>query len=95
MENTLKIWSTELSRRSILQSAAYVAGAIPVLATVVSVNEAAAAGMPQSAVAYRPTPNGEKRCDNCALFQAPNACRNVQGTISPQGWCRIYVKKSA
>jgi len=26
---------------------------------------------------------------------APGSCKLVAGDISPNGWCRLYVKKSA
>jgi hypothetical protein len=47
----------------------------------------------KSAVAYQAGPKGDQRCSNCTLFQAPNACLNVEGVVSPSGWCNIWVKK--
>jgi hypothetical protein len=47
----------------------------------------------KSSVSYQASPKGDQRCSNCALFQAPNACQNVEGVISPSGWCSIWVKK--
>ena len=35
-------------------------------------------------------PEGDKRCEKCAQFQAPNGCKMVDGTINPQGYCRIF-----
>jgi hypothetical protein len=29
------------------------------------------------------------------LFEAPNSCKTVEGTISPEGWCMVYAKKPA
>jgi len=55
----------------------------------------AAAKMPQKAVKYQDTPKGDQRCDNCSLFEAPNSCKTVEGTISPEGWCMVYAKKQA
>jgi len=45
----------------------------------------------QQAVAYQDHPDGDKRCDKCVQFQPPNACKIVQGTVSPQGSCRFFV----
>lgn len=53
------------------------------------------AKMSQQAAKYQETPKGDQRCDNCVLFEAPSSCKSVDGTISPQGWCMIYVKKKA
>ena len=53
----------------------------------------AQAKVSKSAVAYQDTPKGAQQCDNCALFQAPNACKNVSGDIAAKGWCKIYAKK--
>ena len=49
--------------------------------------------LPQAAVSYRPKPNGEKKCSTCALFEPPNACKNVAGDISPDGWCLLWRAK--
>jgi hypothetical protein len=43
------------------------------------------------AVNYQDHPDGDKRCDRCVQFQPPDACKVVDGTISPQGSCRIFV----
>lgn len=46
----------------------------------------------QSAVTYQQTPKGEQRCSNCKQFQPPNACKLIDGSISPQGWCQLWAK---
>lgn len=80
-----------LSRRTIVvRSLACAAGAAAFLVTV----RHAAAKMAQKAVAYQDTPKDDQRCDNCSLFQAPNACTLVDGDISPSGWCKFWVKKA-
>jgi hypothetical protein len=43
------------------------------------------------AVAYQDHPDGDKRCEKCAQFQAPDGCKMVEGAISPQGSCRIFM----
>ena len=82
-----------LTRRGALQTLASVAGAAGFVD--LSVTQAKAAKMAQKAVAYQDTPNGDKRCDGCSLFEAPNACKSIDGTINPAGWCRIWVKKAS
>jgi hypothetical protein len=39
---------------------------------------------------YQGTPNGIYSCATCTLFVAPNACKVVEGEVSPDGWCRAY-----
>ena len=41
-------------------------------------------------VGYQDTPKGNQNCAGCELFLAPNACKNVDGDVSPQGWCKIW-----
>jgi hypothetical protein len=45
----------------------------------------------QKAVAYQDHPEGDKRCDKCIQFQPPNACKMVDGSISPNGYCQLFV----
>jgi hypothetical protein len=42
-------------------------------------------------VNYQDHPDGDKRCDKCTQFQPPDACKVVDGSISPQGSCRIFI----
>ena len=81
----------KVSRRLVLlQGAGCAAGVATILVT--NANSAKAAKLPPTAVSYRATPNGDKQCSNCKLFEPPNACSKVDGEISPQGWCSIYQK---
>ena len=76
-----------VSRRTILIAAA---GAAPLLALTSGEAEAKIA---QSAVKYQTTPKDGHQCDGCVQFVAPNSCKLVEGTISPTGWCLLWVKK--
>jgi hypothetical protein len=78
-----------MSRRTVLLAAA---GAAPLLA--LGTTGAEAAKLAQKAVRYQDSPKEGKRCDGCNLFVAPNACKSVEGTISPSGWCALWVKKA-
>ncbi len=49
-----------------------------------------AAKASKGSVAYRDSPNGDKNCAGCKLFISPNACKSVEGQISPNGWCKIW-----
>jgi hypothetical protein len=77
-----------VSRRRVLTIAAGAAGA-----SIAGVSVAhAQAKTPQKTVKYQDTPKGDQRCENCKQFEPPSACKVVDGTISPQGWCLVYVK---
>jgi anaerobic selenocysteine-containing dehydrogenase len=83
--------SGRVSRRDFLFVAAVGAGAAAAPAFWSSAADAAK--MSPKAMAYRPNPNGSQRCENCANFQPPTACKVVDGTISPTGWCILYRSK--
>ena len=83
--------SARLSRRSLLGGAVGavgIFGAPPNLAT-------AQPKISKVAVNYQDHPDGDKRCDKCVQFQPPDACKVVEGSISPQGSCRIFMLKHA
>jgi len=56
---------------------------------------AAAPQVTQEAAGYQPQPNGDQRCAFCVHFRAPASCELVQGTIVPNGWCKLYRPKSS
>jgi len=86
MAKIRKTWS----RRHLLQEAACAGGAAVILMRFIS--PAMAGKIPQAAVGYQGSPKGNQSCANCRLFEAPTACRSVDGTVSASGWCKIYVK---
>ena len=78
-----------VSRRCFLRSSAALVGAAGLAA--VTAREASAKIAP-NLVGYKDSPEGSKRCDNCKLFVTPNACKSVDGVISPSGWCKMWIK---
>ncbi len=48
----------------------------------------------QAQVQYQTMPKDGQECDKCVNWEAPNACKIVAGTISPQGWCIAFAPKS-
>ncbi len=82
-------YGKKVSRRTLLIGAA---GALPLIA--LGATAAKAAKMAQTAVRSQQTPTDGKQCSGCNLFVAPNACKTVDGTISPTGWCALWVKKA-
>ena len=82
--------SARLSRRALVQYAVAAAGGLTVCYAP-SQPAAAAPKISKQAVAYQDHPDGDKRCERCGQFQPPDACKMVEGPISPQGFCRIFV----
>jgi hypothetical protein len=82
--------SAPLCRRALLKYAVYTASGVAICCA--PPNPAAAAPkISKKAVAYQDHPDGDKRCEKCAQFQPPDACKMVEGPISPEGSCRIFV----
>lgn len=78
------------SRRAFCNAAISGFGVATIFA--VAAKDAFAGKMAQKSVSYQSTPKGPLRCDNCKLWEAPNACKSVEGVIAPSGWCTIYRK---
>ena len=47
----------------------------------------------KDAVKYQESPKDGQKCADCNFFQAPGSCTVVDGTISPNGWCRHFKRK--
>ena len=83
--------SAKVSRRSVLlHGVACATGVATIL--VANANYAKANPLPKTAVNYQDAPKGDRQCSGCSLFVAPNACKNVVGEISPNGWCVLWRK---
>jgi hypothetical protein len=91
IETGARLLSAQLSRRRLMRSAACAAGATAMFGA--SAQVALAAKVPQKAVLYQDTPKGDHSCANCQLFEPPDACKNVEGPVKPEGWCSIWVPK--
>jgi len=90
-----KYSALDISRRRLIGGAALFAGAAGALLTGLAASPAAAgAKLSQKAAGYRNKPMGKTQCDNCAVWQAPGACKLVDGPLSPSGWCNLYNAKS-
>lgn len=49
----------------------------------------------QASVQYQNQPKGDQKCSGCMHFIADsNTCKLVDGQISPDGWCILWVKKA-
>ena len=92
-----------ISRRHLFHTTAILAGTVA-SAAVVPIALAQSAQPDQSsegsqvtkqAAQYQDQPNGQQQCSLCANFQAPSACAVVSGTVSPNGWCKLFKAKGS
>lgn len=83
--------TVKLSRRLVLKSTVVLAGAA--CAASLASRTRAQQKAPKEAMKYQDHPNGEQKCSNCLQFVAPDACKVVDGKISPDGYCIAWVKK--
>jgi secreted PhoX family phosphatase len=81
-----------LSRRTLLSGAAFAASAAAV--GLMPLRARAQQKVAQSAAQYQASPKNGQQCSTCSHFQAPSSCQVVDGSISPNGWCALYTKKS-
>jgi hypothetical protein len=75
------------SRRKVV--GAVVKGVSAGLLLGISRTQASEKMTPQQAQ-YQGTPNGMFSCEVCTLFEAPNACKVVEGEVSKDGWCKAF-----
>ena len=83
------------SRRQLIFNIAVGAGVVG--ATTLFTRTAAVAApakLSQADSGYQNHPNGAQRCELCANWQGPTACKVVAGNISASGWCSLYARKS-
>jgi hypothetical protein len=80
------------TRRQVLGNAFALTGGALALLCMASPAQAKIA---QSNAGYQTQPKGGQKCAGCALFKAPDSCNIVDGTISPDGWCRLYTPKAS
>ena len=48
----------------------------------------------KNVVQYQDKPKGDQKCSGCVNFLPPNACKIVEGTINPNGWCIAFAPKA-
>ena len=78
-----------ISRRKVLGGAAVAVGVGAGL-----MSTAASAKTAQKDAQYQTSPKNNQMCSACMQFQAPNACKLVEGNISPNGWCILFTPKA-
>ena len=84
----------KLSRRSVLRGAALLTSAA-LTASMMSSKEAfAQQKASKEAMKYQDKPSGDKQCSNCLNFIPSISCAIVEGTVSPNGYCLAWAKKT-
>ena len=81
------------SRRVVMRSALAVGCSLwmPIALSATATGEK----VPQASVQYQPKPKGDQKCASCMNFIAGSStCKLVEGQVSPQGWCSLWVKKA-
>lgn len=81
-----------ISRRIAIAGTAAAVGAV--VAGGAATRALAQTKIKQADAKYQDHPNGNQQCDGCIQFQAPNACKIVDGNIDPKGWCQFFGAKS-
>lgn len=80
-----------VSRRGALKLAVALAGAALLPA---GRSAAADSKLPKAEANYQDQPKNSQRCSACTHFIPPGQCRLVEGSISPNGWCRFFSPKA-
>ena len=81
-----------VSRRVVITGTAVAVGAVAAGAAVTRAS--AQQKISQVDAKYVDHPNNNQQCDGCIQFQAPNACKIVDGNINPKGWCQFFGAKT-
>ena len=88
----------EISRRQMLKNLRLAGAAGGAVALGLSGGSSAADNSSQlrkQDVRYQDQPKGDQRCSGCKNFVGPSACRVVQGSVNPDGWCLLFQAKTA
>jgi hypothetical protein len=80
---------SRMNRRTVLIA---MAGAAPLM---VLASTDAQAKLAQATVGYQADPKDGKQCSDCNFYIDPGACKQVDGTISPTGYCKLFNKKAS
>lgn len=84
-----------LSRRNVLRGATLLAGGAALVAGALAPASAQSGKMSQKAAEYQDGPKNGQKCQDCSFYVQPQACKLVDGTISPVGWCKFFAKKAS
>ncbi len=80
------------SRRDMLRTGMMIAAGVTG-AAIASTARAEDEKIAQELVQYQNEPKDGQKCNMCAQWVDPNACKIVAGKISPNGYCVAYAPK--
>lgn len=83
-----------VSRRDFLNITAVAGGALVAAGASARASAAPQKKFSQQQAHYQPVPKSGQRCQTCSLWQPPTNCVQVDGQISPAGWCILYQPKN-
>lgn len=87
---------TGITRREVLRAVGGALLSLPLVAVSglwMRQDVSAQQKMPKEQAKYQNAPKDGQQCSGCRHFVPANACKLVQGEISPQGWCMLYTPK--
>lgn len=77
------------SRRDMLRTGMMIVAGVAAASAAQAQDEKIA----QELVQYQNMPKDGQKCNMCAQWVDPNACKIVAGTISPQGYCVAFAPR--
>ncbi len=83
------------SRREVLKLSAYALSAVGAMGLAGYADAQVAKKAAQKSVIYQQSPKNGQYCSICQQFIPPSACKVVEGEINPQGYCILFIKKTA
>lgn len=93
MPNEKRSCGSSVSRRDFLNIAAVGGGAVVAVGMIGTASAAPKKKFSQQQARYQPIPKSGQRCQLCALWQPPTDCQQVDGPVSPAGWCMLFQSK--
>ena len=84
---------SELTRRGFLDRIMLTAAGGAALMIVGT--EQAAAKVAKASAKYRSSPKAGRSCKGCTRYQGNGKCSIVKGTVSSNGYCNYYARKSS
>ncbi len=85
--------AAKISRRTALKKLYFLACAVPVSIAAIPGSSGAQGKVSKAAAGYQDKPKGGQQCSGCIQFVPDNACKIVEGNISPEGWCKLWKGK--
>ena len=82
---------TGTSRRDMLRMGVMIVAGVAVASGARAEDEKIA----QELVQYQNMPKDGQKCNMCAQWVEPNACKIVAGNINPNGYCVAYAPKES